>query len=165
MGGFMRFYTKIALGALISLAPAASYAATATTSITINADVVATCTVTAAPLNFTSYSGAVVNTTTTISPNCSNGTGYTIAIDTGAGVGATVASRKLTNGASQTLNYTLYTTVGATVPWGTTTGTDTVAGTGNGSTQTVSVFGRIFAGQSSAVGTGYTDTVGVTLTF
>lgn len=161
----MRFHVRAALCALTSIVPATAFAATTGTTLTATADVVATCTVTAAPLAFTAYSGAVVNTTTTISPNCSNGTPYYIQIDTGAGVGATTASRKLTNGASQTLNYSLFTTAGATTAWGTTQGTDTVAGTGNGSTQTVSVYGRIFAGQSAPVATGYTDTVNITLNF
>jgi spore coat protein U-like protein len=164
----MRFYSKIALCAVAAWGaaiPATVQAATATTTMTINANVVSGCTVAAAPMSFGNYSGAVLSTTTTISPNCTNGTPFTIQIDVGAGSGATTAVRKLTNGASQTLNYSIYTSNTYATAWGSNIGTDTVAGTGTGATQTVNVYGRIPAGQTSTVGTGYTDTVNITLNF
>lgn len=161
----MRFKTKFLLCAVATIVPVAAQAATTATTMAISANVVAGCTIAAAPLAFGNYSGAVISTTTTISPNCSNGTPYYIQIDVGAGSGASVATRKLTNGGGQTLNYSLYTSTTYATAWGTTQGVDTVAGTGTGSTQTVNVYGRIPAGQSSAVGTGYTDTVNITLNF
>jgi spore coat protein U-like protein len=161
----MRFYTKAALCALVSAIPAVGHAATAGTTMAVSANVVAGCTIAAAPLNFGNYSGAVISTTTTISPNCSNGTPYWIQIDQGGGTGASTTTRKLTNAALATLNYSIYTSTTYATAWGVTQGTDTVAGTGTGATQTVNVYGRIPAGQSSAVGTGYTDTVNITLNF
>lgn len=164
----MRNYTRISLytlGAMGALLPAAAQAATTGTTMAVSANVVSGCTVAAAPMAFGNYSGAVLSTTTTISPNCTSGTPFYIQIDVGAGVGATVAQRKLTNGASQTLNYSIFTSNTYATPWGTTQGTDTVAGTGTGATQTVNVYGRIPAGQTSTVGTGYTDTVNITLNF
>ena len=78
--------------------------------------------------------------------------------------GASVAARKLTSAASGTLNYALYQDVGRATLWGQTIGTDTVAGTGSGATQTLTVYGRIPALQGSAAGA-YTDTITVTLTY
>ena len=60
----------------------------------------------------------------------------------GPASGATVATRKMTSGAA-TVNYTLYSDSGRTTVWGNTIGTDTVAGTGNGAAQTLTVYGRV----------------------
>ncbi len=48
--------------------------------------------------------------------------------------------------------------------WGNTIGTDTVAGTGTGSNQSLTVYGRVPV-QSTPVGATYTDTVIVTVTY
>ena len=65
---------------------------------------------------------------------------------------------------SNTLNYTLYSDSGRTAVWGQTIGTDTVAGTGNGSAQSVSVYGRIPGGQAPVPAT-YSDTITATVTY
>jgi spore coat protein U-like protein len=62
------------------------------------------------------------------------------------------------------LNYSLHSDAARTVVWGNTAGTDTVAGTGNGLAQTLTVYGNIPGGQLSAPGA-YTDTVTATLTY
>ena len=162
----MRFYTKVMLGAASVLLPVAAQAATATTSFVINGSVVANCTIGSAPLTFAAYSGAQVSTSTNLSPNCTNGTPYTIAIDNGA-TGTAPNARKLTSTTSSStpLTYSLYTSNTYATAWGTTTGTDTVPGTGTGAIQTVTVYGRIAAGQNVGAATDYTDTVNVTLTF
>jgi hypothetical protein len=47
----------------------------------------------------------------------------------------------MTNGAS-TINYSLYSDSGRTAVWGNTIGTNTVAATGNGASQSYTVYGR-----------------------
>ena len=53
---------------------------------------------------------------------------------------------------------------GRTQNWGNTVGTDTLAGTGNGSSQTLTVYGRLPGSQTLNVGS-YTDTVVATIDF
>ena len=57
---------------------------------------------------------------------------------------SSVTARKLKGGPSNELiNYAIYSNSGRTTNWGNTVGTDTVAGTGNGSAQTLQVYGRV----------------------
>jgi spore coat protein U-like protein len=65
---------------------------------------------------------------------------------------------------SYTLNYSLFSDSARTVNWGNTVGTDTVAGTGNGSGQSIIVYGRLPGGQALNIGT-YTDTITATVTY
>lgn len=90
-------------------------------------------------------------------------TPYNIGLDAGTGTGATVAVRKMTSGANA-VNYSLYSDSGHTTVWGNTVGTNTVAATGNGSTQSYTVYGRVTAQTTPAPGT-YTDTITVTVTY
>jgi|SRR5262245_14205463 len=141
-------------------------AATATSSFSVTITLAATCTV-ASPntLDFGTQGvlSANVDQTTTFTVTCTNTTPYTVALDAGTGSGATVATRKMTSGAA-TVNYTLYRDAGRTNVWGVTTGTDTVAGTGNGAAQTLTVYGRVPSQTTPAPGT-YTDTINVTVTY
>lgn len=75
--------------------------------MTVTAEVIASCTVSANPLAFGNYSLAQIDQTTTLSVTCTNGTPYSISLDAGAGAGATTAVRKMTSGAD-TLDYSLY---------------------------------------------------------
>jgi spore coat protein U-like protein len=64
-----------------------------------------------------------------------------------------------------TLNYSLFSNAGRTTNWGNNIGTDTVAGTGTGALQTLTVYGRIPASQTTAPVGSYSDTITVTVTF
>src|SRR5690349_4483422 len=120
-------------------------AATATSSFTVSITIAATCTVnSASTLNFGNQGilSTNVDQTSTIQVTCTNTTPYNIGLDAGTGSGATVTTRKLTSGGA-TVNYTLYSNSGRTTVWGNTVGTDTVTGTGNGSGQNFTVYGRV----------------------
>jgi len=150
---------------LLSLADT-SYAASTTTTFTVQATITATCTInSASTLNFGTQGvlAANVDLTSTLQVTCTNTTPYNIGLDAGTGSGATVAVRKLTS-SSNTLNYTLYSDSGRTTVWGNTVSTDTVAGTGNGTGQSYTVYGRIPAQTTPAPGN-YTDTITVTVTY
>jgi spore coat protein U domain-containing protein, fimbrial subunit CupE1/2/3/6 len=71
--------------------------------------------------------------------------------------------RKMTSGGAN-VTYSLYTDTGRTTVWGNTVGTDTVAATGNGASQSYTVFGRVPSQSTPAPGT-YTDTITVTVTY
>lgn len=143
----------------------AAEAQTSTSSMTVTATVVASCTVTAGPLAFGMYTSvSAVDATATILASCTNGTPYTIGLDAGLGTGATVSSRRMSGPGADLLTYVLYSNAGRTTVWGNTIGTDTVAGTGNGLTNAHVVYGRILASQYVATG-GYSDTVTVTISY
>ena len=153
-------------GAFLLQSMCASFAATATSTFTVQATITATCTInSAATLNFGTQGilTANVDQTSTIAVTCTNTTPYNVGLDAGTGSGATVASRKLTSGGA-TLNYTLYSDSGRTTVWGNTVSTDTLAGTGNGASQSLTVYGRLFSQTTPAPGT-YTDTITVTVTY
>ena len=143
-----------------------AHAATATDTFQVTATVPDECIISATDLAFGNYSvtvGAAVDGSTNLSVTCSGGTAYEVSLDAGAGAGASVATRKMTSGAN-TLDYSLYQDAGRTQVWGVTSGTDTVAGTGTGSAQTISVYGQIAAAQPAAAGS-YADTITATVTF
>ena len=104
-----------------------------TSTFTVQVTVTSSCVInSASTLNFGSQGvlTAAVDNTSTVQVQCTNTTPYNIGLDAGAGSGATVAARKMTNG-SATVTYSLYTDAGRTTVWGNTIGTDTVAATGN----------------------------------
>ena len=135
------------LAAAVLLGQAAQ-AATATSTIAVSATVLSFCSLTALPLAFGNYSSALVNATTTLAVVCTVGTTYSVGLDLGQGTGATVTQRRMTLNTSQ-LSYALYSDAARTTPWGNTVGTNTQAGTGNGLTQTLTVYGQIPANQLS----------------
>ena len=97
------------LAALVC-APAAAWAGTATDGFTVSATVIASCSVDAADLAFGNYnpvSSTPLDSATTMSVVCTNGTAYEVAIDAGLGAGATVASRKMSR-SSDLLTYAVY---------------------------------------------------------
>lgn len=136
----------------------------ATTSFTVTAIIQATCTVSATTMAFGSYSGALLNSTSTISATCTNLTPYNIGLSAGLATGATVTTRKMTGPSGSLLNYNLFSDSGRTINWGNTVGTDTVAKTGTGAAQALTVYGQTTAGQYVRPGS-YTDTITVTLTY
>ncbi len=161
-----------ATGALLALSaialPSAATAATVTSSLGVNATVTANCTVSTSALafgNVNTLSGSNVDGAGGISVTCTNGTGWSASAGVGGGAGATFASRKMVSG-SDLLNYSLYTDSGRTSVWGDGTGsTALLAGTGSGSAQAVTVYGRVPSGQISAPAGSYADTVSVTVTY
>lgn len=157
----------LAAAAVFSSAAPSAIAATATTTFTTSAEIVASCAVSAGNLSFGSIdplAGTPTDQTSTVSVTCTNGHGYNVGLNAGTGTGATVATRKMTAGAN-TLNYTLYSDSGRTTVWGDTVDTDTVAGTGTGAVQTLTVYGRVPSQPTAVVGAGYSDTISVTVTY
>ena len=143
-------------------------AANTTTTFGVSASVSDSCEVSASALDFGTINVmADTNTdaTTTIDVTCSNGTSYDIGLDAGTATGASVTTRQMTDGGSNTLNYSLYSESSHTTNWGDTVDTDTVSDTGSGSAQTHTVYGRVPSGQTSAVVGSYSDTITVTVTY
>jgi spore coat protein U-like protein len=172
---FMKFANALksslsvaALGSLaLALTPAAANAATATTTFQVTANVQANCTIQAAPLAFGTYTGALKNQISNLTVQCTNTSPYDIGLDAGTASGATTSTRKMSGSgpaAGQSLSYAIFQDGGNSINWGNVVGTDTVKGTGDGSTQTVAVYGQIPAGQFVAPGA-YADTITATVTY
>jgi len=152
-------------GALaLCLAPLSAYATTATTTFGISATVVASCGVSATALAFGNYTGAVATTSSTLTVTCSNSTAYNIGLSVGSGTNATVTTRSMTGPNSASLSYQLYQDSGYSTYWGQTVGTDTLAGTGTGAAQAITVYGQIPASEYVAAGS-YSDTITATITY
>jgi spore coat protein U-like protein len=141
-------------------------AATATGSFQVTLTVQGSCSVQSATTLAFGTQTAIpsnIDATSAIGVQCSNSTPYTISLSPGAGTGATVTSRLLTAGAT-TVPYALYRDSNRTMNWGQTTSVDTQGGTGNGSVQTYTVYGRV-APVSNPVAGSYVDTVAITVTY
>ncbi|MFT4256544.1 MAG: spore coat protein U domain-containing protein [Pseudoxanthomonas sp.] len=136
-----------------------------TSSSGITATYADTCAIsTATDLSFGSVDSlaSAQDQTSTITLRCPSGTAWKLGLDNGSNASGT--TRRMTDGSSHYLTYELYQDSSRSTRWGNTVGTDTVAGSGSGSTQTQTVYGRVPAQTISAAGT-YSDTVTVTLTF
>lgn len=171
----MRYSKSIRLASItlalagLGIAPA-SIAATATGSLAVTALVLSTCIVAATPVAFGNYSIAARDSTGVITVTCTPDIlSYNVALGAGVGAGATVAERKLTSALStDTLNYALYRDTLRTQNWGETQNTDTVASTlattDLGAVKTFSVYGRLNANQTGAIGA-YLDAVQITVNY
>jgi spore coat protein U-like protein len=161
----MKYFSATFAVAFFYLAYSEAEASTATGSFNVQVAIASTCVVTSATnLNFGTQGvlSAAVNQTSTITVTCTNTTPYNIGLNQGVN-GSSVTTRQMSSG-SATINYSLFSNAGMTTNWGQTVGTDTVAGTGNGSGQAYTVYGQIPAQTTPAPGT-YTDTITVTVTY
>jgi len=156
------------LGALLAALTQPAAAKTATATFNVTANVPSACSITATDLAFgvvDANPAANIDAQTNLSVTCTLGTTYAIALDKGLSATGTVAMRQMTNGAN-TLNYTLYTAAARTTIWGDgTLSTQTVNGTGNGNSQTVTAYGRVPSGQTNLAAGNFSDTITATITY
>jgi spore coat protein U-like protein len=156
-------------GAALGLAtPEAALAGTQSTTMGVSATVTANCSVSTSAVGFGSINplaGSSFDATGSVTVTCTTGAPWTVAADAGGGSGATLTTRRMTaNG--NTLNYALYTDSGRITIWGDGSGaTARLSGTGTGSAQSLTVYGRVPSGQGSVPAGGYSDTVNVTVTY
>lgn len=106
--------------------------------------------------------GAIIDTSATMSPQCTNTTPYQIGLSNG--INASGSTRRMKSSSGVYVGYELYRNAGRTQRWGSTLNVDTVAATGSGSAQPQTIYGRI-APQSTPAAGGYSDTVTVTITY
>jgi len=159
-----RLFGSIALACAAAIAPA--IAATATGTFAVTATVVKACSISATALAFGNYdptTAAPDDATSTISVNCTNGTQYNVGLNAGTGPSATVTSRKMTDG-FVALNYAIYRDSARATNWGNTVGTDTVSATATATPASLTVYGRIPAGQNVNAGN-FADTITATITY
>jgi spore coat protein U-like protein len=134
------------------------------TTAAISGTVSPICSVTAGTLGFGTYTNsAAALAAASVTVNCSSGGAYQVSL--GAGSWASGGSRRMAGPASSFLSYQLFQDSARTVAWGDGAAHGArVSGTGSGSNQVLTVFGRIPAGQTAVPGT-YTDSVVVTVEY
>ena len=141
-------------------------AATEAANLSVSASVAASCTISTAPLAFGSYDPVTTHATTpldgtgTVTITCTDGASVTVSLDLGLNEGAGT-QRKLLSG-TETIDYDLFSNAGRSTAWNETT---TVARTGTGLADALTVYGRIPAGQTNASSGSYADTVVATVNF
>ncbi|MCA8493247.1 spore coat U domain-containing protein [Burkholderia arboris] len=140
----------LSIGLSTPAADAATYSnGTATATFNVTLTLQPNCMITANPLAFGTNGvlSAAINQQTTVSVTCTNTTPYNVGLDAGTVTGSTVASRLMagtaTGNTTTTVGFQLYQDAGRTTVWGNTQGTDTVAGTGTGSAQALTVYGQV----------------------
>ncbi len=167
----LRTVALVAVAALVA-APLAANAGTATGTLTVTASIAKNCTVSSPTLAFGAYDPVVANLaanldqSTTITLTCTkNASGVTLGFGNSANAptGCSAPQRCMLSGASDYLNYQLYSDAGRTAVW-TTAIAETVTG-GTTTPTTVNVYGRIPSAQDAAVGAAYADSVTATVNF
>jgi len=159
-------YPVFGLAALCAAATPAAMAATATGTLNVSITIAATCTViSASSIDFGTVTaiGSNLDQNSSLTVNCSNATPYNVGLSAGGGSGATVATRKMSNAGNE-VSYSLYRDAARTQIWGETIGTNTVAGTGTGSNQVITIYGRAPVQPTPPAGS-YSDSVTVTITY
>jgi spore coat protein U-like protein len=172
-----RSYRSLAWGIAACIYASGSVCAlagTATSNLTVQLTITASCTINAATLDFGSNPGttlvaANIDASSTVSVTCTSGSPYSIGMDNGANASGT--QRRMKTGANF-LNYNLYVDAGRTNAWTTaasnstcTTANSCALGTGNGSAQPVNIYGRVPSIGTAPPTGAYSDTVLMTITY
>ncbi|MFS8049770.1 spore coat U domain-containing protein [Rhizobium sp. BR 314] len=136
-----------------------------TATFAVSASVAANCLVSVQNINFGTQGvlSGNVDATGSVTATCTPGTTYTISLNGGVANAAPTA-RKMSKG-TENVTYGLYKDSSRSQPWGdVNTPGSTVAGTGNGTAQLLTVYGRVPPQTTPSPGS-YVDTVVVTLTY
>jgi spore coat protein U domain-containing protein, fimbrial subunit CupE1/2/3/6 len=130
---------------------------------TASANVTSQCSVSASTLDFGTVGLLTANTdnTSALTVQCASGVAYQVGLDNGQH--ATGTTRRL-QGPGGFVTYELYRNATRTQRWGATLNNDTVAGSGNGGNQALTVYGRVPGQTTPSAGT-YNDTITVTVTY
>lgn len=145
----------------LALAAGPARAGSDTADLTVTANVVGSCTIAAATLDFGDYDPITdKEASTNIELSCTNGTTYSIDLE------GTNADRSMSGGAGESLNYDLFSDAARTVAWDfstpvSATATNPAAGP---SVHPVPVYGRIPANQLVSTGV-YGDVLTMTVNF
>lgn len=166
-----RFATTLIAAALLpALATAAVYSngVPKSASFDVSMRIIADCVISANGIDFGQTQGVLNQSVTgnsSINVTCTNTTPYNIGLNAGTGTGSSGTTRYLsgTGANTGTVRFNLYQAPGSGL-WGNTQGTDTVGGTGNGTQQTLTVYGEIPV-QATPAPDSYKSTITATVYF
>jgi spore coat protein U-like protein len=158
----------------LGLGPLAAVAGTATANLNVTLTITAACTINATTLAFPSTDGISLTTTpitasTTVSVTCTSGSPFTI----GMGQGNNYSGGNRMASSGNYIPYGLYTDSAWTDAWTTTTenngcsgpANSCYVGTGTGSAQSVTIYGKVPTLATAPTAGSYTDTVLMTITY
>jgi spore coat protein U-like protein len=155
-------------GAIAIAAGTPALATTISSNMSVTASITANCTASSTAVAFGTLSTLTAtpdDATGTFTVTCTNGAAWSATAGLGTGTGATFAVRKMVSGANL-INYSLYTDSARTTVWGDGVApTGKFTGTGTGSAQSTTFYGRVPGSQGTAPTGSYADTVAVTITF
>ncbi|AWH52862.1 spore coat protein U [Stenotrophomonas sp. ESTM1D_MKCIP4_1] len=122
-------------------------------------------------MDFGNVTGGIpgnIDRTATLTLTCLKNTAYQVSLNNGLNNPSATLTRRMSTaigGSSYYLNYELYRDAGRSQRWGSTLNVDTASGTGTGSAQQLTIYGRVppVSGQPPA-GT-YSDRITVTITY
>jgi spore coat protein U-like protein len=134
-------------------------------SATVTATVSSNCTIGSTAVSFGSPGVLTSNVDAqgTLSIQCTSNLPYAVSLNGGTS-GATDPTQRKMKVSGANVTYGLYQDAARSLPWGSTTGVNTVSGTGTGLTQTLNVYGRVAPQTTPKPGT-YTDSVIATITY
>jgi spore coat protein U-like protein len=138
---------------------------TASGSATVTATVSSNCTIGSTAVSFGNQGVLTTNKDAqgTLSIQCTSNLPYAVSLNGGTSGATDPAQRKMKFSGSNVI-YGLYQDSARSLPWGSTTGVNTLSGTGTGLTQTLNVYGRVAPQTTPKPGT-YSDTVIATITY
>jgi len=149
---FASKFRKIVLSAVFiatlpGFADAAVYSQNKQANFDVTMKIVADCSISASGIDFGQKPGVLTQAITgssAINVTCTNTTPYNVGLNEGTGTGSTGTSRYMsgTGANTGTVQFNLYRSQGSGL-WGDTQGTDTMSGVGNGTLQTLTVYGEI----------------------
>jgi spore coat protein U-like protein len=169
-GHYLSSYTTIHTLLDYGYAPAQSCNVVSTRAAQANfivqAQDTATCNLSATAMNFGTLAGLTTAQATSnqIGITCTIGAAYTISLDNGINGGTGPSNRYMVSATNQKLSYGIFKDAAHVQAWGSTTGSNTQAGTGNGTTQNITAYALLPAQGNPMAGT-YSDTVVVTVNY
>jgi spore coat protein U-like protein len=171
----MKKFARLVLLVTLALATLRSgaVAATATTSFSVTANVISSCTIAAANLAFGNYDPVVanaaspLNVSSTVTVACTKGDVVTVGLNAGLhGPQATGTTRAMSSGGATPsyLSYEIYQNAGMTTVWGNAGGALYTYTSLGKAPAAIPTFGRVPAGEDQPIAS-YTDTITATVTF
>ena len=162
----MRNVSKIALATLLASTFAFGAGSTSSdTTLTVNAQ--PGCSVQNSPALNISYTGLADATGSfDLQLLCDTGVAYTVAVGDGLNVDTTAGVRRASDGAGNFIVYRLYSDASLTTELGVSGVNNTIAGTGDATTQTITIYASVkTADNATAVQGTYTDTLQISITW
>ena len=163
-----RTLTRAGAAILAVLTPSAAFAGSTTSQMNVNAAIPNACTMGATTMDFgTLASGGsltlpTTNGTGTLTVNCLSGGDYEVWVSSATQSGNNFYMSKAATNAK--INYLIYTDSARTTPFPTAQSSSSLGGTGTGSNQTITVYGKIPSQTTTQAGA-YSDTLAFTIQY
>lgn len=142
-------------------------AATSTAALDVSVSIQPACAVSTSPVSFANYPGGSVDAAGSINVNCVSGTSYSVGIDNGSFHTGANRNVGIEFNLTDRVPYALYKDAARTTEfgYGANHGGPLSGQLGNGTSQTIPVYGRLLPGSTLPPAGRYTDFVTVIVTY